>query len=311
MSRPLRIAFPGATYHIMSRGDRRREVFRDDVDRSLFLDLLAREVRQQRWRLLAYCLMGNHYHLLLETPESNLVPGMRRLNGVYAQAFNRRHGQVGHVMQGRYKSILVDRESYLLELARYIVLNPVRAGMVSAAQDWIWSSFRATAGIVSAHDWLACDWVLNRFDDKVPIARKFYQDFVLAGIDAPSPWAQLRGQIYLGSEQFLVAMAQLAAAQASDGVSRGQREPARPTAAAVLCCISAAFGIEPNQVRCRQNKEAFQAWVYLLRRAANLTLREAAQLAAVSPGRISQIQTQLESGGMTPIVAKLMQDYKV
>ncbi len=148
MTRPLRIEFPGATYHIMSRGDRRSDIYRDDVDRRVFLDLLAREVRQQRWRLLAYCLMGNHYHLLLETPESNLVTGMRRLNGVYTQTFNRRHGLVGHVMQGRYKCILVGREAYLLELARYIVLNPVRAGMVSAAQEWAWSSCRATAGVV-------------------------------------------------------------------------------------------------------------------------------------------------------------------
>ena len=311
MTRPLRIAYPGATYHIMSRGDRRSDIYRDDVDRRLFLDLLASEVRQQRWRLLGYCLMGNHYHLLLETPEGNLVPGMRRLNGVYTQAFNRRHALVGHVMQGRYKSVLVDREAYLLELARYIVLNPVRAGMVSAARDWAWSSFRATAGIVPAEDWLACDMVLQHFGGRVPTARKVYQAFVLAGVDAPSPWAQLRGQIYLGREQFLADMEQLAAAQASDGVSRNQREPARPTADAVLRGISTAFGIEPDQVRCRQNKQAFQAWVYLLRRAANLTLRDTAQLSALSPGRVSQIQSQLESGAVTPVVAKLMQDYKV
>jgi len=311
MTRPLRIAFPGATYHIMSRGDRRREIYRDDVDRVLFLDLLAREVRQQRWRLLAYCLMGNHYHLLLETPEANLVEGMRRLNGVYTQAFNRRHGQVGHVMQGRYKSILVDRDAYLMELARYVVLNPVRAGMVSAVQEWAWSSFRATAGIVPAEDWLACDAVLQQFGGEALAACNNYRDFVLAGVDAPSPWSQLRGQIYLGREQFLVDMAQLAVSQAADGVSRSQREPARPTADAVLCRVAAAFGIKPDQVRSRQNKQAFHAWVYLLRRAANLTLRDAAQLAAVSPGRVSQIQTLLESGAVTPVVAKLMRDYKV
>ncbi len=214
-------------------------------------------------------------------------------------------------MQGRYKSILVDREAYLLELARYIVLNPVRAGMVSAAQEWAWSSFRATAGMVPGEDWLACDLVLRHFGDNVKIARTVFQDFVLAGVDAPSPWAQLRGQIYLGRKEFLTDMGQLAAAQASDGVSRTQLEPARPTADVVLRGVSGAFGIEPDQVRCRKNKEAFQAWVYLLRRAANLTLREAAQLAAVSPGRVSQIQTQLESRAVTPVVAKLMRCYKV
>ena len=140
MTRPLRLEFPGALYHLTARGDRREDIFLDDTDRQTFLDLLAKEIRQQRWRLYAYCLMSNHYHLLIETPEGNLVAGMRRLNGVYTQAFNRRHGRVGHVLQGRYKSILVDKDAYLLELARYIVLNPVRAGMVKRVQDWPWSS---------------------------------------------------------------------------------------------------------------------------------------------------------------------------
>ena len=110
MTRHLRLEFPGAVYHLTARGDRRADIFLDDTDRWIFLDLLAKEVRQQRWRLYAYCLMSNHYHLLIETPAGKLVHGMRRLNGVYTQAFNRRHDQVGHVLQGRYKSILVDVE---------------------------------------------------------------------------------------------------------------------------------------------------------------------------------------------------------
>ncbi len=158
---------------------------------------------------------------------------------------------------------------------------------------------------------MASDRVLHHFGANIPMAREAYQEFVLAGVDAPSPWAQLRGQIYLGREQFLVDMERLAAAHASEGVSRNQRKPARPTADAVLRGIATAFGIDPVQIRCRQNKEAFRAWVYLLRRAANLSLRDTAQLAAVSPGRVSQIQTQLESGATTSVAAKLMRDYKV
>ena len=146
MARPLRLEFPGAVYHVTARGDRQEPIFEGDDDRVAFLELLAKEVRQQGWLLYAFCLMGNHYHLLLETPEPNLVRGMRRLNGVYTQAFNHRHDRAGHVLQGRYKAILVDKDSYLLELCRYVVLNPVRAQMVSAVGEWPWSSYLATAG---------------------------------------------------------------------------------------------------------------------------------------------------------------------
>jgi putative transposase len=136
MARPLRLEFSGAVYHVTARGDRREAIFLDDQDRQRFLGLLGREIGQQNWLLYAYCLMGNHYHLLLETPEANLARGMRRLNGVYTQGFNRRYGLSGHVLQGRYKAILVDRDAYLLELSRYVVLNPVRAGLIAKVLLW-------------------------------------------------------------------------------------------------------------------------------------------------------------------------------
>lgn len=112
----------------------------------MFLEVLSEVCERFNWECHAYCLMSNHYHLLIETPDANLSQGMRQLNGVYTQRFNRVHGRVGHVFQGRYKGILVEKDSYLLELARYIVLNPVRAGMVRSAKDWPWSSYRATCG---------------------------------------------------------------------------------------------------------------------------------------------------------------------
>ena len=130
MARPLRLEFPGAVYHVTSRGNARAAIFLDDEDRPIFLGVLGAVVARFGWLCHAYCLMDNHYHLLLETPDPNLSRGMRQLNGVYTQRFNRRHGRVGHVLQGRFKAILVDRDGYLLELARYLVLNPVRAGRV-------------------------------------------------------------------------------------------------------------------------------------------------------------------------------------
>lgn len=134
MARPLRLEFPGAIYHVTSRGNARNAIFLDDEDRVLFLACLGAVVTRFGWWCHAYCLMDNHYHLLIETPEGDLSRGMRQLNGVYTQRFNRRHGRAGHVFQGRFKAIVVDRDSYLLELCRYVVLNPIRAGMVSQAR---------------------------------------------------------------------------------------------------------------------------------------------------------------------------------
>jgi REP element-mobilizing transposase RayT len=206
MARPLRLEFRGALYHVTSRGDGQEAIYRDDTDRALCLVVLANTVERYHWTVHAWCLMGNHYHLLIETPDSNLAQGMRHFNGVYTQRFNRRHGRVGHVFQGRYKAILVQKDSYLLELARYIVLNPVRAGMVRTPKDWPWSSYRATAGQTTAPAWLQTDWLLSTFGRRTSHAQARYRGFVAAGKHQPSPWGQLKNQIYLGSEAFVDKM---------------------------------------------------------------------------------------------------------
>ena len=162
MARPLRLEYAGALYHITARGNGRGEIFVDDEDRQRFLSALAATVIRLGWLCHAYCLMDNHYHLLIETPTASLSEGMRQINGTYTQSFNRRHGRVGHVLQGRFKAILVERESYLLELCRYIVLNPVRAGLVKEAGRYPWSSYRATAGLEAAPAGLMVDWVLSQ-----------------------------------------------------------------------------------------------------------------------------------------------------
>ena len=143
MARPIRIEFEGALYHVTSRGDRCEAIYEDDADRERFLEVLGQVVEDFNWVVHAYCLMSNHYHLVIETPDANLAKGMRQLNGVYTQYSNRRHQRSGHLFQGRYKAILVDADSYLLELARYVVLNPVRARMVRKPGAWPWSSYLA------------------------------------------------------------------------------------------------------------------------------------------------------------------------
>jgi putative transposase len=202
MARPLRIEYPGAIYHVTCRGNAGDKVFFVDPDRELFLELLADVVERFTWRCHAYCQMTNHYHLLIETLEATLSLGMRQLNGVYTQAFNRRHRRTGHVFQGRFKSILVEREEYLLELARYVVLNPVRARMVRSARDWPWSSYRATAGFEEARSFLTTDWILEQLGASKVKAQKAYRKFVSEGRGV-TVWENLRGQVYLGSDAFI------------------------------------------------------------------------------------------------------------
>ncbi|MBC7098884.1 transposase [Candidatus Bipolaricaulota bacterium] len=202
MARPLRVEFPGAIYHITSRGNAGQAIFLDDKDRLSFLDLLAEVVKRYRFLCYSYCLMKNHYHLLIETQEGNLSQGMRQLNGVYTQAFNRRHKRSGHLFQGRYKAILVEKDAYLLEVARYIVLNPVRAGLVKHPGKWRWSSYRATAGLGDAPPFLAVDWLLAQFARERTRAQNAYRRFVAQG-KGVELWDKLKGGVILGDEAFV------------------------------------------------------------------------------------------------------------
>ncbi|HHT9135604.1 MAG TPA: transposase, partial [Candidatus Avalokitesvara rifleensis] len=154
MARPLRLQYPGALYHITARGNERKAIFRSDEDREGFLVILAQAVDRYRLILHAYVLMGNHYHLLVETREANLSLALRHLNGLYTTYFNHIHRRVGHLFQGRYKAILVEKESYLLELSRYIHLNPVRAQVASQLQSFVWSSYLDYVGRRRAPKWL-------------------------------------------------------------------------------------------------------------------------------------------------------------
>jgi REP element-mobilizing transposase RayT len=197
MARPLRIEFPGALYHVTSRGNARAPIFVEDRDRRLLLRILGEVIERYRWQCHAYCLMTNHYHLLVETAEANLSRGMRQLNGLYTQRFNRAHERVGHLLQGRFGAVLVEREAHLLELARYVVLNPVRAGLVESAEAYPWSSLRATLGLAEAPGWLAIGPVQTRFG-----SRARYLEFVRDGVGRGSPWAEIRGGV-LGSDPFV------------------------------------------------------------------------------------------------------------
>jgi REP element-mobilizing transposase RayT len=224
MARPLRLELSGGVYHVTSRGDGREEIYLSDADRETWLSVFGQVCERFNWVCHAWCQMTNHYHILIETPEANLSQGMRQLNGVYTQRFNRAHGRVGHVFQGRYKAILVERDSYLLELARYVVLNPLRAKMIRRMESWPWSSYLATCGQVDSPSWLQSDWILAQFGQLRANAIAKYVGFVHEGARLPSVWTQLQGQIYLGSEAFVKKMqAQIEHKPSLNEIPRAQR----------------------------------------------------------------------------------------
>lgn len=228
MTRPLRLEFPNALYHVTSRGDRREAIFEDDDDRVRFLEVLGAVVLDHNWLCHGYCLMDNHYHLIIETPDGNLSKGMRQLNGVYTQASNRRHGRSGHLFQGRYKAILVDKDHYLLELSRYVVLNPLRAkGMVKRLEDWPWSSYPAMVGSAPKPEWLTADWLLSLFGKQRRIAMERYRQFVIEGVQhQPEIWSNLKGQIYLGDKSFVAEMQKRIGKEKDDlNIPKQQKRP--------------------------------------------------------------------------------------
>lgn len=235
MARPLRIEYPGALYHLTSRGDRQEDIFLDNADREEFLSVLGSVVERFGWRLYAYCLMDNHYHLMVETPKGNLSKGMRQLNGVYTQRVNRRHARVGHVFQGRFKAIVVDRQNYLLELSRYVVLNPVRAKVVKDPGRYRWSSYRATVGEVTPPPFLDTAALLFQFAATAPAAQRRYRAFVLEGLRAPSPWTEVKGQVLLGNEGFLRKVnPKLKSVRLAKEIPKAQRHVGRPSLAQAL-----------------------------------------------------------------------------
>lgn len=233
MARPLRIEYEGALYHVTSRGNARGVIYYSDKDCRAFLHILSSVLERFNWACYAYCLMGNHYHLVVETRESNLSRGMKHLNGVYTQAFNATNQRTGHVFEGRYKAILVDKERYFLEVCRYVVLNSVRAGIAAHPADWKWSSYietsRGTENILS--NIISSDEVVSRFDTGTGMADavKRYTGFVMDGVNRPAIWRDLKGNMLLGGDDFCEKLsARFQPFREARGITRAQRFADRP-----------------------------------------------------------------------------------
>lgn len=171
-----RIAVPGF-YHVTSRGNNRRPIYLDDLDRETFLTMVGRVTERHWWACHSFCLMTNHFHLLLQTQDESLSAGMQRLNGDFAQTFNRRHGTIGHLFQDRFFSVPVTRQAHALWVIRYIAQNPVEAGIARTPEGWRWSSYGATLGLRRAPSFLVTSWVLGLFSDDLVTARRRLRTF--------------------------------------------------------------------------------------------------------------------------------------
>ena len=229
MARPLRIEYAGALYHITTRGNAKQKIFKDQGDQKIFLNILTQVNKRYKWHCHAYCLMNNHYHLVIETEEATLSKGMRQLNGVYTQAYNGRHERVGHLFQGRFKAILIEKETYLLEVCRYVVLNPVRAKTAQRPDAWEWSSYCGTAGNQKPHPCLTVEWILAQFGTSGTEARRRYRKFVQEGVGDASLWEKVKGQSLLGEESFIEKVRPvLEGRKQNQEIPRTQRYLARP-----------------------------------------------------------------------------------
>ena len=292
MANQLRLEYPGALFHVTSRGNERRDIFRDATDCRVFLDLLGEGVERFDWILLAYVLMSNHFHLFLRLTAETLSRGMKWLNGKYACRFNRRHSRVGHLIQGRPHCILVEEQAYFLEVLRYVVLNPVRAHMLQRPEDYEWSSHRAVLGEAPEPDWLAIDDVLVHFGRDRESARPRYRHFVDDGINMRrSPFEQIKGEMYLGSEAWIDDIREkIALKPRSDEHPRLQREVEQLAMADVITAVAQTWSTVPAIVRGSRGgvPRMVAAWVGC--HEALLTNREiAAALRLRSSARVTQL----------------------
>ena len=290
MARPLRTDFAGALHHVTSRGNERRPIFHDDRDRETFLDFLGETIRRFGWSVTAYVLMTNHFHLVVQTPEANLSRGMHWLNTSYVVWFNRRYKRSGHLFGGRFKAFLVDHEAYIDEVLRYVVLNPVRAKMVERPEDYRWSSYRATAGLESAPDWLDLQAALSPFAPETELAQTYYREFVAQKIASDeSLWDRLINGIYLGSESWAKSMRKWVESKprSTDHPVR-QRAIGRPKMADVISAVAKVAGQTGTAIREMRGGALRRLAAWIGWHEGLLTLRSiAASLRLRSEGHVS------------------------
>ena len=286
MSRPLRIQYPDAWYHVMNRGRRGDEIFREDGDYKAFVNLLKETVEDYNVRVAAYCLMSNHYHLLVQTPDSNLSRAMRHLNGVYTQRYNRVHHCDGQLFRGRYKSILIEADSYLLELLRYIHRNPLEAGLVNNLQKYNWSSHKGYLSNAKRWDWLYKRYALSLFSKDHAESIRLYKQFVIKKVPDEINRILGRGKLppILGTQKFLDKMKDLFFSEKGNEEIPEARLLA-PDPDRILKTVAEFYKVGTDDLlKSRRGyfNEPRNVAIYLMRRLRGDTLKEAGEVFGIS-----------------------------
>jgi putative transposase len=297
MARQMRVDAAGLTHHVTSRGNDRRKIFLDDADCEFFLSLLAIVVKRFNWSLHAWVLMVNHFHLVVETHEPTLSLGMHWLKTGYAQYFNWRHRRGGHLFQGRFDSKVIQKEAYLMEVMRYVALNPVRAHMVERPEDYRWSSYRATAGYEPAPEWLDTRTILGMIRADRGEAQRVYREYVCEKIgDEESIWDRLQHQIFLGTEEWLEKMRALVEQHPrSDDHPLRQRGVGRPKVQRVVRTVAQVCDVPEAAIRFGRGGAARMVTAWLARYEGLERLRAiAAVLRLRSSGYVSDLVAACE-----------------
>lgn len=274
MARPLRIEYPGAFYHVTSRGNEQKDVFKSQKDREKFLSYLESATERYGAVIHAYCLLSNHYHILLETPAGNLSQIMRHINGAYTIYFNIKRKRAGHLFQGRFKAILVEADEYATELSRYIHLNPVRAGIVARPEEYQWSSYRNYIGQGKTPEWLKTDFILGYFGNRAAATEKKYREFVedLIGKEYESPILGTVGSSILGSSAFVeeITAVYVDSKEADKNIPALRQLASRPSPEEIVNVVKTIF--------VENEKLARQASIHICHKYSGVKLREIGNL---------------------------------
>lgn len=308
MARPLRLEFPGAVVYVTGRAREGRKIFRDATDRERFLSLLGTIGPEERWRIHAYCLLEDRFELLFEMPAGGLSHGMRSLNGRYTQFFNRRRGREGTLLEGRFRSVLVQKDRYLLEMCRYVVWSPVREGLARQPGGWPWSNFRAAAGREPAPGWLDLEWTLGQLGRGRAAAQRAYRRFIDEGRRAPSPLEEVQRQVYLGDRRFLTNTRRLLS---SPSVRRRVRRRFRAaedlSIGEIQRAVAREWGVSLATLRRGHGGEGKVAGIYLARKLTPLSNVEIGRAFGVGEARVSSALREVQEGVRTHLIPRLEQ----
>jgi len=299
MARPLRLSFPGALYHIFSRGNEKREIFYTQVDYRRFESLLQSLPERFKVIIHAYVLMRNHYHLLLETPEPNLSKTIHYLNSSYVTYFNRAHNRSGHLFQGRFKSILVEKNVYLLALSRYIHLNPYRAGLIKKLEVYQWSSYPGYVSEGKEKPWITYKWTLSQLSNDLKKARKLYRDFVREGMskDLDDPLREVKKGFLLGSETFETEITELLQGNIHREIPETRKLKKYIPIDKIVEIVAEYFNVDPDRI----TEKGIKTWalprkisIYLAKRYTNCNNKEIGHHFNIGYTAVSQSEVQLK-----------------